>query len=164
MSEEQPISFGKSLLTWETLEFTKHERSFVWYIISGAVGIALLIYAILTASFPFAVIILMTGIIMLMSELRNPEQIEIHITTNGVLVGRHFYAYKEIKDFSIVYEPPKIKLLYLDFSSRWLPLNSIPLNEVDPNEIREVLRPFVIENLERDQESLTDVLARMYKL
>ncbi|MEK9130679.1 MAG: hypothetical protein AAB429_01015 [Patescibacteria group bacterium] len=157
-------SFGKSLVSWETWEYPKHDRSLRWYIIAGIVGTALLLYAILTASFPFAVILLMIGIIIFLSHLHDPARVVVHVTTNGVLIGHHFYGYKEVENFSVVYNPPYSKVLYLDFVSRWHPLTSIPLEEVDPNILRESLMPYVIENLARDHETLNDVLARLLKI
>ncbi|MEK7105323.1 MAG: hypothetical protein AAB865_01425 [Patescibacteria group bacterium] len=156
--------YGTSLISWETLEYPKHDRSARWYVIAGVIAVALLAYALLTASFPFAVIVLMTIIIIFLSHLREPERILVHVTTNGVLIGHRFYAYKEIRDFAIVYEPPRTKLLYLDFFSRWHPLTSVPLEDVDPNALRQALLPYVIEDLSRDSETLTDVLARLFKI
>ena len=163
MDDTQPM-YGKPIISWETWEYPKHERSVRWYLIAGTVGAALLIYAILTASFPFAVVILMIGIISLLNHLRDPQRITIHVTTNGIVIGQHFYAYKEVKNFSIVYEPPQVKLLYLDFVSVFHPLISIPIEDVDPNELRSALMPYVLENLYRTEETLTDVLRRVYKL
>ena len=157
-------SFGQTLISWETWEFPKHERSLRWYIIAGVIASALLLYAMLTASFPFALILLMTGIIIFLSHLHEPARITIYITTNGVLIGHHFYAYKEIENFSVVYDPPHAQLLYLDFYSRLHPLTSLPIEDTDPNEIRQALLPYAVENLARDSETLTDVLARLLKI
>ncbi len=160
----QPPTFGRALVSWETWEYPKHDRSPLWYLIAGVIAVLLILYALLTASFPFAVIILMTGIIIFLSHLHEPERIMIHVTTNGIIMGRHFYAYKEIRDFSVVYNPPQAKLLYLDFTGRLHPMTSIPLEEVNPNEVREALLPYAIENLQRDEETLTDVLARIFRI
>ena len=98
---EQPTTYGKSVVRWETWEYPKYDRSRFWYMIAGAVGIGLLLFAIFTGSFLFAVIILMVGIIFFLSHLREPDRITVHVTTNGVLLGRHFYAFRELKDFAI---------------------------------------------------------------
>lgn len=163
-SEEQQPTFGRALVSWETWEYPKHDRSPLWYLIAGVIAVLLILFALFTGSFPFAVIILMTGIIIFLSHLREPERIMVHITSNGVIIGHHFYAYKEIRDFSIVYDLPQAKLLYLDFFGRLHPLMSIPLEEVNPNEVREALMPYAVENLQRDEETLTDVLARIFRI
>ena len=158
------ITYGKPIITWETDEYARHDRTWFWYLLAGVIGLALLIYAVLTASFPFAVVILMIGIISLLGHLREPRVIRIYITTNGVVVGSHFYSYKEIKDFSIIYEPPDVKIIYLDFVSVLHPIISIPLEDEDPNMVRNAILPYALENIIRDSESLTDMIARLYKL
>jgi hypothetical protein len=160
----EDLTYGKPIMAWETLEYPKHERSLFWYIMAGIVGGLLLIYALLTASFPFAVIILMIGVVFLLSHMRDPARMRVSVTSNGLIVGPRFYPYREVKDFSIVYEPPAVRILYVDFVSVWQPVLSVSLEDEDPNRVREALIPFVFENLQRDQESLTDTLARVYKL
>jgi len=165
MAEEQlQVDIGRPVLEWEVDEYAKHDRSKVWYIIGAVVGVFLVIYAISTANFLFAVIILMLGIVTLLSTFLPPDRIVVIVTTTGVVVGDMYYDYEAIRDFSIAYDPPEVKYLYLEFHSPWQPLISIPLEEMDPNAIRENLLPFCFENLDRTEESLTDVMRRVYKL
>ena len=121
-------------------------------------------YAVVTANFLFAVIVLMLGVIILLTTFKEPQRVEVHITTMGIVVGNTFYPYKDVKDFSIVYQPPQTKLLYVGLSSLLHPLLSIPLEEMDPNQVRERILSYALENLERKEESLTDQLRRLYKL
>ncbi|HLD18182.1 MAG TPA: hypothetical protein VJB99_03880 [Patescibacteria group bacterium] len=156
--------YGRPITTWQIDEYPAHQRSRFWYIGWGTIGFILLVYAIATANFLFAVILLMGAVVTLLSSFRPPGKLDVAVTTAGILVGGGFYAYPSIKRFSLVYNPPEVKLLYLDFEKPWLPLLSIPLEEVDPNRVREALLPFCVEDLERTDESLTDVLRRVYKL
>ena len=41
---------------------------------------------------------------------------------------------------------------------------SIPLEDIDPNEVRETLLPYTHENLDRTEETLTDLFSRLYKI
>lgn len=162
--QKEEIDIGEVLLAWEVDEFPRHERSRTWYIISTFIGVALIVYAVATANFLFAVIILMVGVIMLVSSMKKPEKVPVMITSTGVLVDDLYYDYDAIRDFSIAYEPPDVKLLYFDFFSAFHPLLSIPLEEMDPNEVRELLLPYCAEDLHRTEERLTDVARRLYKL
>ncbi|HBK34076.1 TPA: hypothetical protein DEP34_00470 [Candidatus Uhrbacteria bacterium] len=157
-------SYGDTLLHWEIDEYPRHTRSRLWFILVIGVGTALLLYAFLTANLTFAVVLLMIGIIMLISVVKEPSRLDIIITNTGLIVGDTYYDYPAIKDFSVVYDPPDVKYLYVDFRSTWQPLVSIPLEDVDPNQVRAHLLPYCAENLERMEEGLTDVLRRMYKL
>lgn len=156
--------YGEIMATWQVDEYPNHDRSRVWYVVGAIGAVFLIIYAIASANFLFAVIILIAGILTLLNTFQAPEKLDIAITTSGIIVGNDFYIYKEIKDFSIVYEPPAIKVLYFDFEKPWLPLISVPLEETDPNQVRECLLPFCLENLERSEETLTDYVRRLYKL
>jgi len=156
--------YGKILATWQVDEFPNHDRSRVWYALGAIIAVGLIVYAIFTANFLFAVIILLAGLVTMLSTFKPPEKLDVAITSTGVIVGDHYHPFKEIKDFSIAYEPPVVKLLYFDFVSPWTPLISIPLEDNDPNYVRECLLPFCLENLERSEETLTDYVRRLYKL
>ncbi len=163
-AHELPISIGAPQIAWEVDEYPHHHRSSTWYVIMGALGVAMIVYAIATANFLFAVIILMLGVIKLLSTFSPPEKVPVVITNTGIVVSDMYYDFDAIMDFSIVYEPPDVKYLYLDFDSVLHPLVSIPLEDEDPNEVRELLLPYLIEDLHRTDERLTDVLRRVYKL
>lgn len=166
MAEQEisPLEIGRPIVEWEVDEYPRHVRSKYWFIIGGVVGVGLIIYAMATANFLFAVIVLMLGVITLLSTFLPPDRVPVLVTTTGVVVGDMYYDYEAIRDFSIAYEPPEIKYLYIEFFSPWQPLLSIPLEDMDPNEVRENLLPFCVENLDRTDESLTDVMRRLYKL
>jgi hypothetical protein len=158
------VDIGSKRLEWEVDEFLKHDRTARWYWVAGSVGIALIIYAIATANFLFAVIILMVGVITLLSMFVSPRRIPIIITNTGIVVDDTFYGFDSIKTFSIAYDPPEVKWLYVQFQSAWHPMLAIPLEEINPNEARDCLLPYCSENLENTKERLTDTVRRLYKL
>src|SRR3989338_8037322 len=162
--EEVQINIGSPQLEWEVDEYPAHQRSKLWYILAAVIGVALIVYAIATANFLFAVIILMIGVITLLSSFVPPDRVPVLITNTGVVVSDMYYDFQAIKDFSIAYDPPHVKNLYFEFHSPWQPLLTVPLDDIDPNEVRELLLPYCLENLQRVEENLTDVLRRLYKL
>ncbi len=156
--------YGTPLLSWQVDEYQRVERSARWYLIAGVIAVALIVYAVATANFLFAVIILMAGVVTLVTSFTAPRRIDVVITDQGVAIGERFYEYKKLRDFSLAYQPPEIKILYLDFASPLNPLLSIPLEETDPNDVRDALLGYCRENLDRTEETLTDRLRRVYKL
>ena len=163
-TEELQINIGSPQLEWEVDEYPMHQRSKLWYILAAVIGVALIVYAVATANFLFAVIILMVGVITLLSSFVPPDRVPVLITNTGVVVSDMYYDFQAIKDFSIAYDPPHVKNLYFEFHSPWQPLLTVPLDDMDPNEVRELLLPYCLENLQRVEENLTDVLRRLYKL
>lgn len=162
--EQVEVDAGEELYSWEAWEFPPHTRSKVWYAVAAVISVLLIVYAIWTTNYMFAIIILMMGVIFLVGNLRKPDRIQIHITDLGIVVNNRFYGYEEIKDFSVVYAPPAVKWLYLDFHKITLPILSIPLEDADPNLIRDAMLPYAFENIEREEETLTDLVRRVYKL
>ncbi len=157
--------FGDVLFYWTMPEFHLHERGPFWYIAFFVLGIALILWAIFTANYIFAVFLVLLGIWMVMQHFRDPENVPIVILTTGIAIGDHYHAWDEIEHFSIVYDPPSVKTLYIDFMKAWRPVASIDIpDEVDPNALREALHEFVDENIERKDELLTDFIRRLYKL
>jgi len=167
MTEDQNVAiktYGQPILAWQVDAFPYFERSRLWYVVAVILGAVCIIFAIATANFLFALIVLITGVIILITSFRKAERMDVIITDLGMVIGEAFYAFNEIKDFSVVYHPPSVRTLYLGFSSVLRPLLSIPLEEMDPNAVRETLLAFCKEDTERNAESLTDTMRRLYKL
>ncbi len=162
--DHREIDVGDALLSWESWDNPPHERSRRWYLIAGGIGIALIVWAIWQENFLFAIIVLMTAVIVLFGQLKPSNRIMVHITSLGVVFGEDFYPYEEIRDFSIIYQPPHVRLLYISFNKAWQPTIAVPTEDADPNTLREVLLPYLFENLEREDETLTDSIRRVYKL
>ena len=152
------------LMSWDVDEYTRHDRGPMWYVVAAIIGTGLIIFALITANFLFAVIILMFGVISFVLHLREPSKIDVAITNLGIALSDSFISYKDIRDFSIVFNPPAVKLIYIDFKSSFKPLLAIPLENIDPNDAREILLQYVKENLSRTEETFTDLICRVYKI
>lgn len=162
--DQDTVDVGDILLTWETWEYPPVERSGRWYALATLGGLACLLYAMFSANYIFAVIVVMFAVIIMLRDMKKPARAQVYVTTEGVVFLDRLYPFKEIRDFSITYEPPVIKNLYLTFNVGVRPMLSIPLEDANPNLVRAALLPFVYENLARDGETLTDTLRRVYKL
>lgn len=164
MPNEQ-INYGKEVMGWPVPEYEKHERSTGWYVIAGVVAIALLIYCFFTANFLFAVIIIVSALVIILHHGREPERVKFSITDEGIVIGRKFYDYDEIKDFAIVYKPRiDVKRLYFEFKNALKHRLSIPLENMNPLAVREILLKYLKEDLERTDQPLSEGLAKLFKL
>jgi hypothetical protein len=164
MPNEQ-INLGEEIMVWTVPEYEKHERSSAWYIVAGVMAIALLIYCFFTANFLFAVIIIVTALVVILHDGRHPEMVKFGITTEGIVIGRKFYDYDEIQDFSIIYKPRlEVKRLYFEFKNALKHRLSIYLGDINPLIVRENLLKYLKEDLERTDQPLSEGLARIFKL
>lgn len=155
--------FGRILAEWTVPEYVKYERTITWYIIAGGIAILLLIQALATSNFLFAIIILLVAAIVYLHERRQPEQLELLILEGGIVLGERFYAYREIESFWIVYEPP-VKLLYLGVNQTMRKELPIHLEDQNPLLIRRILLNYIEEDFEREEEATTEALARFMRL
>ncbi len=155
---------GKTLISWEFPEYERHDRSFVWYLVAFIVIAGLLLYSVLTVNFLFSVIIIILVIINFFYFIREPRKVGFKITEDGIELDGKFYLYKELKNFWVIYDPPKVKSLYFDFKSSFSPLVPVSLEDQDPLRVRKVLLDYLEEDLEKEEESVSDGLSRILKL
>jgi len=149
---------------WDFYDRPSHERGRMWHILMPLAALGLLIYAVLSANFLFAFIIILFSLVTYLASLGQPERIRFAVTDGGIVIGAQRFAFKDIRRFWFIYEPPEVKSLYLETSSWIQPRISVDLDEVDPNEVRTVLGRFVKEDLTETEEPLTDFITRKLKL
>jgi hypothetical protein len=158
------ISTGDVLHLWRFNEYISHDRNFLWYIIFSFLGIGLVVYAIWTDNYLFAFIIVLVGIILFIQSKQSSPEVQCAITEGGVILGDKFYGYGEFEEFFIVHQPPDISVLFIETKDVYRPNISIPLVENDPMDIRSSLREFLPENLEKDEEPLSELVTRLWRI
>ena len=165
MEETQNINYGEPEISWAVPEYEKHERSKNWYIGAVIVAIGLMIYAFLTSNFLFFGIILIAAFVFILNDKQEPAWVNVALTDEGVIIGKRFYDYDELKDFSVMYKPKQdLKNLYFEFKSAVKQRLSIPLLDQDPIAIRKHLLKYLQEDLERTDRPASESLAKMFKL
>lgn len=164
MSEENIKEHGKVLATWNFPEYEQPERARTWYICASIVVAALLFYALLTVNFLFAVIVIMCAIILILRERFEPVSVDVSFTEKGVVLDDKFYPYAIFHSFFIIYKPGGVKNLYLEFKSVIKPRLIVPLISQDPVKIKQLLLQHLEEDLERDDEPISEILRKILKL
>lgn len=164
MEENKNKETGSILIDWDFPEFTKHDRGKKWYLIAGIVFLVILIYAVLTKNILFAIILVIAAFIFILQQYQEPQAVDAAVTDEGILIGSKFYDYEELKIFWVIYKPPLAKLLYLDFKNPLKKSLPIPLDNVDPVKLREILTQYLEEDLEREEEELGDRMAKVLKM
>lgn len=162
--EEKQLDPTSELLNWNFPEFDPSPRSHRWYLWFGILAALMVGLGVFTDNFLFSIIVVLVALIIFLRNWRRPANLYFAFTPQGVHIGRTFYPMKEFKSFWIVYRPPAVETLYLEFNSMWRSSLAIPLQGKNPLQIREVLLQYLPENLENDEEPLADALARMLQL
>jgi asparagine N-glycosylation enzyme membrane subunit Stt3 len=161
---EEDKNHGKTLTSWHFPDFIPYKRSRNWYIVAGLIGLGLIIWAFVTINYLFAVIIIMFAVILFFQNRIRPKQILFEITEDGLTAGESFFEWNSIKNFWIVYHPPEVKKLFFDFKSTFRPALGIQLFDQNPLKIREILKKYIDEDIEREDEPTSDAINRLFKL
>lgn len=157
-------NLGNILLRWNFQEFRHPHRSRNWWIMAGIISGLLVLYAVLTANFLFALIILI-GVVLLINEYRrSPRRLECQITVSGVAVGKKFWRYNELQNYWIAYHPPEVTNLYILPKNPLDPRVAVPLTNMNPLKIRQLLNKYLEEDLSREDEPTSEALTRLLKL
>jgi len=156
--------YGTEFFGWEFFEYPRYSRGRLWYLAMTGVGFLLLLYAVFSANFLFALIIIMFAIVTYLTTITDPPKIRCVITESGVGVGRAFYPYKEISRFWFIYEPPTVKNMYLEFKNPLRPRISVDLDNQNPNDIRSGVGQFVHEDISEEDVPFSDYIGRILKI
>jgi len=155
---------GDVLHQWTIREYERHERGTWWHVFMITLGLGLIVYALVTSNFLFALVIVLFGIILYLQSNQHPQDVQFAITDLGILVGVTFYPYADFESFYLIYRPPHVKMLYFDPKGALKPLVRIPLFDENPVELRHTLLEHLNEDLEKEDEPLSDQFARNWKI
>ena len=163
LNKEQ-ANVGNVIFAWGVNEFEKHSRSKRWYVIAGLLGAALLLYSVISGNYLFALVVVLFGIILFLQDVQPPMEVGVALTESGVIIGSKFYPFSEFRNYWIIYNPPEVKNIYFSTNNLVKHRLQIPLLDNDPRPIRDFLNQFIVEDLEQEQEPLSDRLGRLFKI
>lgn len=152
-------------MQWTFPEYEKPQRGSWWYVIMIALGGGLAAYALFDGNFLFALIIILFAFILFTHHRSEPMTLAFTVYETGLQIGDKFYLFREVESFSVIYEPPMVKRLYIVLKNAVLRKEiAIPLRNQNPLNVRSLLLDFLTEDLEREEETLNDTLARVFKI
>lgn len=158
MSEQQ----SSNIYSYQALEFDKYEKTKTWYILFGIIGILLLSYAVVLRSPITFVVFLLTFIVTLLISNKDPKQILVEITRNGINLDRKkTFRYQDIDSFG-VFIRDDVRFISLHMASGVLAHARIPLGSESPDEIAEILEQFIPR--EDGKERFMDILDHFLKI
>ena len=159
-----PNAVGTILHEWEVDEYEQHDRPRRWYMVMGTAGAVLIIYALFTQNFLFALIIVLFAMVLFLQSHQTAPKVVIRVTDRGVGIQHRFYEYNELDNFFIIYQPPEIQTLFIDTKTSLRPRLRLPLLDNDPNDLRFTLRQYMAEDTTAEEEPLSDRVARMWRI
>jgi hypothetical protein len=145
-------------LVWQALEFEPVELDRRFYIVSTAVLLGIIAYALVSNSPIMAITFILIGVAGYMHLEKEPRIIGCGITKEGVVADRELYAWENIRSFDLL-EDENGASLSLETKGSLLSRISIPLEGNDPALVRDILLEMVPEK--RYEPSFIDIIGKM---
>ncbi|MFZ2153650.1 MAG: hypothetical protein WAV16_00245 [Candidatus Moraniibacteriota bacterium] len=149
----------QTLLHWQGPEYEHYPKEKRWYSIAALILSVIIIYALVKNSPIMAITFILIGVVGYTQLEKSPRVLDFKITTDGVMAGKDLYEFENIKSFWIFYEPPHTKILSLHCDAMLTPFIHIPVHQIDPVKLREILLEFVPE--EKQKPTLVDTIERL---
>ena len=128
------------VLRWKAYEHEHIERGSDWFWALGVVAVCIAIVAILMHDVLFAILIILGATIIGMLGNVPPEIVEFEVSDRGVRVGRELHRFDEILAFWVEDEHDAAPLLLVDTTKMMSPNLIIPIEGVEPDAVRKLLR------------------------
>lgn len=161
---KETVPLGNVMYEWWVQEYEKYSRSRRWYVVATLLGVGLVVYALFTENYLFALVIMLFAIVLYLHEMQEPLAVYFAITETGIILGRRYYRFSELAGFWVIYNPPEVKNLYFTLNSVVKHRLQIPLLDYDPRPVRDFLKQYLVEEVEKEEEPVSDRLARIFKL
>jgi hypothetical protein len=153
----------EKLLQWRGSLYTSTKKSVDWFWILGLIVVLSTGLALYFRNYSFAAVLLIGGIAIGLFANEEVSEQEYKVDDKGIHIGDTLYPYGEIASFSVFTEGlPEKRQLLLTLKRTFFVHVSIPLIETDPEEVRILLRKFVLEK--NRLPDLSDALMSWLKL
>lgn len=134
------------LASWEAFEHEPMPIGVGASRIALALLLAIVAYAVYTNSPLMAIVFILIGMVEYLLINRPPEMTLFSISTKGIMIGKEFYQYDNIKSFWILeYHPDSPKQLIIQTDGVLVSHVHIPLAEQHPDAIRDILLGYLPE-------------------
>lgn len=148
------------LMSWKAREFIQYDRNPAWNAVVYVICAIILIYAIWTMNFLFAVLVVLSAIVITIYSQRKPNLLDVAIMRKGFKINDNLYTYEDdIENFWILYNPPDLKVLNLKRKQSFFPNLVIQLEDQNPLKVRDLLLKQIPEDVTQE-ESTIDKFAR----
>src|SRR3989344_1206796 len=82
-------------------EFDYHEKKTMWYLCVLLLAFSCILVALLTNNASFIAVVMLGGTLLLMRSRAKPKLVPFAIHDKGIYLKNKFWAFEDIKDFSL---------------------------------------------------------------
>ena len=132
-----------SKLSWQAYDRIEQHHSPDWYWAVGIIAFSIMVTSILLDNILFAVLIILSTIVLFLRTLQKPQLVSYELTSRGIWINKQFTSFMSFDSFWVTEEEPS--KLILKSKGLLTPLLIIPLDTTDPQTVREFLQDYIQE-------------------
>jgi len=161
LDTQTPDGGPKELMAWTAPSRPVRERTVQWYIGGGAVVLIGIVYGILSDSWPFSVVMLLSGAMYYLLRGHQPPLRTIVLMEQGCSLDGRFMNWSDMRGYWLLFTPEYTELHLVPAGRR----EEIVLQTGDVNiaDLRSALSS-VLPELSDRKESMLDMIIRTCKL
>lgn len=148
-------------IEWQAPEYEFYKKTPDWFWSIGIIAFGLFLSAIFLKNFLLAILALVAGFSLALYGAKKPNIISFSASEKGVRVGKRIYPYESLDSFCINYDPPHKKELTIKSKKTFVPILNLPLGDIDPVKIRDLLSRFIKE--EKIEESPISTIMKIIR-
>jgi hypothetical protein len=144
--ENENVEQTKEILSWNALDFESDEDKARWLKLAALGSLFVFIGALWTKNFIAAITFFLLAFVIFANSRAKAKEIEIILTSKGIIAGEHNYFFDDLESFWITEE--KNSAIVLKSKKFFMPYDEIYLNGQNPDKIREILKQYLKEKQE----------------
>ncbi len=137
------------LITWNAPEHFHSEKGSDWYWAVGIITVALSAVAFIFGNFITGVFVLVAAVALVLHAAHPPRQVYHEINDRGLMVDKTFYPFLSLESFWIPHDEMPAKMV-IKSRKFLMPFIIVYIEEIDPEEIREVMLRYIAETEHRE--------------
>jgi len=132
-------------ISWKALEYKRKEKTADWYWAVILIALAIVVASFFTHNALFAILIIISTVILLSFSITAPRMVEISINQKGITVEKEMYPFATLESFWVESQDEENQKILLKSKKLLMPLITIPLEEHHHLDVREFLLQYLPE-------------------
>ena len=134
----------EALISWSAPTHFYVEKKPDWYWVVGIITLALAAVCIIFWQIITGIFVIVAAVALVLHASHPPRQMECEINDRGIMIDKVLYPFLSIDSFWIPHDEVPHKLI-LKSRKLFMPLFVVYIENIDPEEVREVLLKYIAE-------------------
>lgn len=139
----------EALITWNAPEHLYTEKRPDWYWSVGIITLALAAVAFIFGNVVTGIFVIVAAVALVLHASRPARVITYQINDRGILANDILYPFLTLESFCVPHDEFPAKLI-IKSRKLFMPFIVIYIDEVDPEQVREVMLTYIAETMHRE--------------